>query len=145
MSRVTNRFIVGLTLAGVAVVLGYCVVGWQYLMPTNDRDNRDNDKQREMMRIALKCGQLAPIPRGARIRFVRTEGNMFTRSFRLMFSADANMTAKWLGDSTGVRSATVIKNGGTTTYVLKPTCGYQRAEVSVDRKAHSVTVYVSKS
>jgi hypothetical protein len=78
---------------------------------TNDRDNNDSSKKQEMVILILDVGDLAPIPKTAIVKLVKTEGNMFTRSFRLVFNADAKTIQKWLNDSPGVRTARVVKTG----------------------------------
>jgi len=55
------------------------------LRPTNDRDNQNPVKQQEMLKIVLDEGDLSPIPKNAVIKTIRTEGNAFTRSFRVIF------------------------------------------------------------
>lgn len=113
--------------------------------PTNDRDNTDAGKQREMVSLILKIGDLAPIPKDAHIKTVKTEGNTFTRSFRLVFETNEKSIRKWLSDSKGVRSASTADDGSGTKYVLKPKCGFDYAEIKVDSSVRTVAIYVSHS
>lgn len=136
---------IALALVAIALLIVYGAAKRSFLMPTNARDNSSADKRQEMIGIVLKCGELAPIPQGAQIKSVKTEGNMFTRSFRLVFEADASVIDSWLDNSKGVKTAKIVETGDVKKYVLNAKCGFQYAEVNVDRQNRTVTVYVSKS
>lgn len=115
------------------------------VQPTNDRDNRDSAKQREMVKITIDAANLAPIPKNATVKLVKTEGNMFTRSFRLAFDVDTKTLRKWLDDSKGIRTAKVVRVGNNSKYIIGPRHGYQRAEVLVDQCKGIVKIYVESS
>lgn len=132
-------------LAGFVILLVCASPIIALLTPTNARDNADPAKRAEMMRIILDVGDLAPIPKQARIRVLKTEGNMFTRGFRLVFDADAGAIRTWIKASPGMRTAAIYEAGNTGSYTLKARHDFQKAEVKIDFKAQRVTVYVSHS
>lgn len=130
----------GLLCAG-AVLLTFVTIA----MPTNDRDNQNPAKQQEMLKITLHVASLAPIPSGASIKSIKTEGNMFTRTFCVEFSADAGTIKKWLGDSRGIKAAKIEKTTSGVKYVIEPGDGYNWAEVVVDHSARTVHIRVEWS
>jgi hypothetical protein len=113
--------------------------------PTNSRDNASKYKQQEMLAIVLRCANFAPIPGTAKIQSIKTEGNLFTRSFRLTFEVDTVSINDWLHSSKGIRSARLTKKGGIRQYILNTKCGYEYGEIQVDSHNHKIMVYVSKS
>lgn len=141
MKNKLKSIILVLGIALIVTVALFTSMVW----PTNNRDNKDIAKQHEMMRIILDCGELAPIPKSASIKTVKTEGNMFTRSFRLVFEADAKTIDTWLNSSKGIKAAKITKDSGSSKYILDAKRGFQYAEVNVDQHNNRVTVYVSHS
>lgn len=121
----------------------YIVFGM--MQPTNDRDNHNPAKQKEMLKIALDVGDLAPIPKNAVIKTIETEGNAFTRRFRVIFTADPKTIDQWLRASNGIQKAKVVKKGNTSDYILNPRLGYNYADVLIDHTASIVTLYVEWS
>lgn len=99
---------------------------------------------------ALRCvrhwGRLAAIPPEATHLAVETEGNPFTRSFRVRFQAPAEVINRWLNDSPGTREATLDRPIPTSRhYEIKPGEGANHAEVTVDDAKQVVTIYVAWS
>ncbi|MCX6343524.1 MAG: hypothetical protein NT018_00450 [Armatimonadetes bacterium] len=132
-----------LKLATVAILLCasvFCVA--IYLLPTNTRDNSNPKTQAEMLKITLQVGDLAPIPAGGKLISVTTEGNPFTRSFRVKYSAPPSVIKKWLAASNGIKNAKIEKTGKTIKYLINAKLGYQYAEVVVDFTANIVSMYV---
>jgi len=131
-----------------AVVISLLIGAWalsEFVRPTNAADNANPTKQAEMLRITLHAADLHPIPPGATGLSIKTEGNAFTRSFRVEFSAPPAAVKKWLDSSKGISRARVGKSGPATKYVVnKPNDGYERAEVIVD-PAGRVKIYVEWS
>jgi hypothetical protein len=113
--------------------------------PTNNRDNQDHHKQKEMLKICLEVGDLAPIPAGARMQSIKTEGNPFTRSFRVVFTANERTIHQWLQRSNGVQHARIVKEGKRTKYILNPRNGFNGAEVVVEPDRHTIEIYVQYS
>jgi hypothetical protein len=116
-----------------ASALSFVVLLLLILQPTNARDNDDPVKKQEMLRITLDVGDLAPIPKVAIIKSIKTDGNMFTRSFNIEFSADVKVIKKWLDDSKGIKSAKVVKLSKSTQYIINAKCGWQYAEVILNQ------------
>lgn len=117
----------------------------QFTRPTNNDDNANINKQREMMRIIVDCGELAPIPKTAKIKTIETEGNMFTRSFRLIFEADKDTIQNWLHASKGVRLAKHVKNEKLDRYILNIKHDYGYGDIKINYQNNRVIVYISKS
>lgn len=113
--------------------------------PTNAADNADVHRQCEMQQIILDAAELAPIPKTATIQFIRTEGNMFTRSFRLKFTDSDKAIKEWLAQSKGIGAAKLTEKGGIKQYIINTKCGYQYGEIQIDSRNHEVIVYVYKS
>jgi hypothetical protein len=99
--------------------------------------------QRSAIKATLTWARLSPFPQSAHDLAIRTEGTMFTRSFRIQFTASSEDIDHWLADSTGTREAVPEKPTATTRhYMIKPGGGAQHAEVSVDDVSHTVSIYV---
>jgi len=145
LSKTTKRAIIFLFACVVLFGLLAAFMLYTFVRPTNNRDNGDRHKQQVMLKEILRCGELAPIPKGARIRTIETEGNMFTRSFRLIFEADTDVIKNWLQTSKGVQTAKSVEVGSIKKCILHVKCDYEYAEILVDYRNHQVTVYVSKS
>lgn len=110
--------------------------------PTNDRDNADPATKRKMLAIALKVGNLAPIPKNAVVRTISTEGSAFTRQFTVIFDTDPATMQMWLRSSKGIRTASIEKKGNIIKYVIRPRLGYQDAEVLADSSRGKVRLRV---
>lgn len=145
LSKITKVMLIFLSVCVVMIVLTVAYLLYTMVKPTNDRDNADSHKQQEMVKIILKCGELAPIPKEAMDKTVVTEGNMFTRSYRLKFKANANTIYDWLHSSKGIKSAKLVKTGNNEQYILNIKYDFQYGEVRVDYSNNQVFVYLSKS
>jgi hypothetical protein len=88
--------LVGLTIVGILIIL-LLIFG----LPTNDRDNADPQMQSEMVSATILWGGLAPFPATAKDFTIKTEGGMFTRTFRGSFSDDPENILNWLKSSRG--------------------------------------------
>lgn len=119
---------------------GLAVLGYQLLSP-NSAINRA-----AAMDCTLSWARLEPFPASATHIQVKTEGGMFTRSFRVSFTAPMKDIQQWLKQSPGPREAKVSSESpGTQLYQIKPGDGAMWAELTVDETHHSVTIYVSWS
>lgn len=145
MKRKIKKVLIYVCIGAVLFFIYSVASSMLFVQPTNDRDNKDSDKRREMIGTILKCGDLAPIPSGATIKEIKTEGNSFTRSFRLIFTSDDKRIKEWLSNSKGTRAVNATKIGNTSKYVLNPKCGFQYAEILVDHQTKIVTVYIEHS
>ncbi len=108
----------------------------------NIRDNSNPKTQAEMLNITLQVADVAPIPAGAKLISVKTEGSSFTRSFRAKYSAPPSVIKKWLAASNGVKTAKIENTGKAIKYIINAKLGYQYAEVVVDFAANTVSMYV---
>jgi hypothetical protein len=112
---------------------------------TNATDNASNIKRSEMQKIVLKVGDLAPLPAGAKIKQIKTAGNVFTRSLHISFSAGKSDIKQWLADSKGISKIKLYKQGNLLKYVLNPRCGYNYGDVKVDTTLSVVSIYIAWS
>ncbi|MEI6862007.1 MAG: hypothetical protein WCL04_07120 [Verrucomicrobiota bacterium] len=91
--------------------------------PTNEQDNRNPEKLKEMVTITLEWGRLAPFPAAAKNFKIHTEGSTFTRTFKGSFDASKEVITAWLAASPGVREGELKEHfpeESTTYYLLKP-------------------------
>ncbi len=100
-------------------------------------------EERQRLEIPREWARLAPYPASARGLRATTSGTMFTRSFRVYFSAPAADIERWLRDSPGTREATPDRpSPGKRHFAIAPGGGAQHAEVTVDDAAGTVSIYV---
>jgi hypothetical protein len=104
----------------------------------------ESDKQTGI-RLTLEWGRLAPFPKAAREFVITTHGNMFTRSFRISFSAPKEDVARWMEESPGLRDTEPKKEASQRKYVIKPGGGAVYAEVVIDDATDQVRTYVAWS
>jgi Tfp pilus assembly protein PilV len=98
------------------------------------------------IRATLAWANLSPFPESAHELKISAEGNMFTRSFRISFTASGDDIEKWLVNSPGTRETVSEKTGvAIRHYSIKPSEGAAHAEVNVDDSSHTVSIYVSWS
>ena len=117
-----------------------------FLAPTNARDNLDPDKRKEMAALSQEWGRLAEFPEAAENFSIRTEGNMFTRTFRGGFDAAAEDVTKWMSLSPGITEGKASTNTqGVRTIELKTGGGAAYGVVSVSADGTRVTFRVSWS
>ena len=91
----------------------------------------------------LEWGRLATFPESAEGLTVITEGGMFTRAFRVTFTASQEEIARWIASSPEMRELTpeeVAPNA--KKYVIEPGGGAAYAEVVIDDETNLVMVYV---
>ena len=94
------------------------------------------------IKATLEWGRLAPFPKSARDLVVTTTGNIFTRGFRVSFSAPKEDIARWAEESPGLRETQPKIEGSQRKYEIKPGGGAQHAEVVIDDSTDKVEVYV---
>lgn len=129
-----TRWIVGLGLGLVGV--GFGMLGNEYLA-------HRRRAERQHLEIPKLWARLAPYPGSARELKATTEGSLFTRAFRVSFSAPAADIERWLKDSPGTREATPEHpTPGVRHFAIKPGGGAQHAEVTVDDASGTVRIYV---
>lgn len=119
---------------GVVALIGLGMVLLERnFFPTNEQDNRNPKKLKEMAVITLEWGRLAPFPTDARNFKIHTEGNMFTRTFKGSFDASREAIVAWLTASPGVKEGTAQSDaeGKFMAYVLQtqPKVSYRRVKV----------------
>jgi len=101
--------------------------------------------KRSGIKATLEWGRLASFPKSARDLVVTTEGNMFTRSFRVSFSAPKEDIARWTEESPGLRETQPEKQNSQRKFVIKPGGGAVYAEVVIDDATNQVRTYVAWS
>jgi hypothetical protein len=126
----------------ILILLSLCCLSCSDLDQNADMSEAD---KRSGIKAALEWGRLAPFPESARDLVVTTEGNMFTRSFRVSFSAPKEDIAQWADESPGLRETQPKKEGPQRKYVIKPGGGAVYAEVVIDDSTDKVQVYVAWS
>jgi hypothetical protein len=115
----------------IALALLYCI--FTYL------------NERSAINATLKWGRLATFPQSASDFVITPEGNMFTRAFRVSFSAPPEDIARWVNESPGLREEHPNKEGSLRKYSIKPGGGAQHAEVVINDSTNQVRVYVAWS
>ena len=99
---------------------------------------------RQQREAALEWARLAPFPESAINLRSTTSGNMFTRSFRVVFSAPPAEIERWLRASPGTRGVVPDRPGpAKRRYQIEPGGGANFAEVTVDDATGEVVVDVS--
>jgi hypothetical protein len=130
----------------VSTVLLAAFVGFVclFLESSNARDNQDPAKQNEMMALVLEWGRLSRIPASATHISIETEGNSFTRSFRVGFVAPKQDIESWIKDSPGLHETPSEElSNSKVKYIIAPGGGANRAEVTIDYVLSQVEIYVS--
>ena len=96
-----------------------------------------------VVRAILTWGRLAPFPQSAQVSSITATGNMFSRGFRVSFTAPAPDIEQWLRQSPGTRDLIPdVPAPGFRYFQIEPGGGAQGAQVSVDDRIHRVSVYV---
>ena len=122
---------------GFWMICGLALFGYLLVSP-NSFLNRPG-----AMRCIFEWGRLAPFPESAQVSFISTSGGMFTRGFRVSFTAPAADIERWLQQSPGTRDAIPdVPAPGVRHFQIDPGGGAQGAEVSVDDKSHRVSIRV---
>jgi hypothetical protein len=126
-------------LAGVFLLCigGTSWLGYSFLSPNSAR-NRSS-----AMECVLTWGRFAPFPASARHVSFSTEGSMFTRGFRVTFTAPPAEIESWLQQSPGTHEATPeTLSPRVRHFEITPGGGAEHAEVTVDDTDHEVSIYV---
>lgn len=131
MRRLIKHSLRVVTIVAIALVLAYGI--FSYL------------NRRSAINATLEWGRLAPFPESAQNFVITPVGNMFTRSFRVSFSAPAGDINRWVDESPGLRETQPVREGSLRKYRIKPGSGAQYAEVVIDDSNHQVRVYVAWS
>ena len=119
------------------VICGLALLGYMLVSP-NSFLNRPG-----AMRCIFEWGRLAPFPESAQVSFISATGNMFSRGFRVAFTAPAADIEQWLQQSPGTRDVIPdVPAPGVHHFQIEPGGGAQWAEVSVDDKSHRVSIRV---
>ena len=97
----------------------------------------------QQLDISREWARLAPYPASAKDLRASTEGGLFTRAFRVSFSAPAGDIESWLRASPSTRAVTPDKLAGSRRhFVIAPGGGARHAEVTVDDASGFVSIYV---
>jgi hypothetical protein len=123
------------------VLLSLCIILSACADPNRELTGERRDSA---ISATLKWGRLAPFPTSAQNVVVKTEGNMFTRSFEVHFQAPAQDIDRWIKESPGLAESTPLFENGSRKYFIKPAGGANRAEVRISNN-QDVLVYVSWS
>jgi len=144
MKNKTKILRLGIALVGVILFIASLAFVGLFFGSSNSRDNQDPAKQKEMMALVLEWGRLSPFPASATNISVMTEGSSFTRSFRASFTAPKQDIESWIKDSPGLNETTPEElSGNKVQYVIAPSGGANRAEVTIDYGLNQVEIYVS--
>jgi hypothetical protein len=84
--------------------------------------------------------RLAPLPVSKSEVDVEVTGSIFTRGFRVSFSAASDQLESWLSASEGIADAEIYKEGDFDRYAIRPGGGAMFAEVSVNRYTGDVYI-----
>jgi hypothetical protein len=123
LKTVIFQFLVVIITIGISWLCAGCAT-----MPfQNDQDN--------VIETVLEWGRLAPFPKSAQNLSFTTEGSMFTRAFRINFSAPCEDIEIWLAQSPGTSEIEPKSLDNITfTYIISPGGGAQHAEVTISKK-----------
>jgi hypothetical protein len=137
MKKSLKRFLlmaVGFLILGLGGVAWF---GYSFLSPNSSRNRA------AAMECTLAWGRLAPFPSSARQVQISTEGGMFSRAFRVSFTAPAEDIDRWLQQSAGTQEAQPsAPEPGRRHFEIQPGEGASHAEVTVDDDQHRVSIYV---
>ncbi|MCK5475854.1 MAG: hypothetical protein KAI71_04715 [Candidatus Pacebacteria bacterium] len=98
--------------------------------------------QKDIVRITQEWANLSSFPENAKITSVKKTGSIFTRGFRVKFTAPEKDIRKWLHDSPSTSLITPEKNGDVEKYFIKSAGGAQFAEIIYNTKTNEVYVRV---
>ena len=144
MKNKTKILKLGIALAGITLFIVLIAFAVLIFGSSNSRDNQDLAKQKEMMALVLEWGRLSPFPASATNISVITEGGSFTRSFRASFTASKQDIESWIKDSPGLNETTPDElSDNKVQYIIAPSGGANRAEVTIDYGLNQVEIYVS--
>lgn len=93
----------------------------RYSMSDNEMDNKNPDKQEDMLELSLLWGRLAPLPQNIENFKIQTQGSRFTRGFTFTFNASQKNIKLWLNKCDSFLDCKIEKvDDNTTRYLLKP-------------------------
>lgn len=96
------------------------------------------------MALVLESGRLSHFPASATNVSIKTEGNSFTRSFRVSFSASKEDIQAWVKDSPGFHETIPEElSAHKVQYLIAPDGGANKVEVTIDYGLNQVEIYVS--
>jgi hypothetical protein len=126
------RILVAALVAGGILAVG---TGW-LIFAVNSPLNRSS-----AVSTTYEWARLRPIPDTAVDVSVQALGSMFTREFRISFTAPSADVASWLASSPGTKEAVPERQqDGTMVYGIKPGGGAQFAEVTVSEDESRVVI-----
>jgi hypothetical protein len=96
-------------------------------LSNNELDNKDPEKQKEMLKLCIEWGRLSPLPDNIENYNIFTEGDRFTRAFTFTFNANHEIIKLWLNDCPSIKDAIVENEDKITRYIIKPGSGASRA------------------
>jgi hypothetical protein len=102
------------------------------------------EERKRATEAMLEWGRLAPFPTTAQEITIRTEGGLFSRTFRCHFKAPKSDIETWVRSSPGLLEAESTYGDRKTKYLIKPGGGANRAEVTIGDDG-SVQIYTSWS
>ena len=120
---------------GLALAVLTCFAGW--LVLSNDSPiNRAS-----AIKATCEWARLNRFPDSAKNIKVETTGSIFTREFRITFSATPESIQSWLRESPGTRTAIAkSEDSGRMIYSITPGGGAQFAEVSISNDKRTVRI-----
>jgi hypothetical protein len=93
----------------------------------------------------LEWARLATLPVSKSQVDVEVTGSIFTRGFRVAFSAAPDPLESWLSASEGIADAEIYREGDFTRYKISPGGGAMFAEVRVNRNTGDVYIRTYRS
>ena len=100
-------------------------------------------RYRSMIICTIEWARLAPFPESTQSFKITSEGSMFTRSFRVQFTATPEAIQRWIGDSPGMQGVEPsVPRPNVRNFNIRPGGGAQHAEVEIDDATDVVCVYV---
>jgi hypothetical protein len=116
------------------------------LDPSNERDNNDPAKRKEMAKLSCEWGRLAPFPESKRGFTIKTEGSPFTRSFRGSFFDSRDVIQQWMLNSPGIQEGEMESMPDKSSrYNLKMGGGACYGEVIISPQGDHVSFYIAWS
>ena len=148
-----RKFIIGGCIIGIVLLIVIGCLGYHTVnsligafSPSNERDNNDPAKRKEMVQLSTEWGRLASFPESKRNFVIKTEGNAFTRSFRGSFSDSSDVIKQWTLSSPGIQEGKIeATDDGSTHYILKMGSGATYGEVIISSDNQDVTFYIAWS
>jgi len=105
------------------------------------QDARSAVNEDDALKAVEEWARTAAVPETASSLSIETEGNEFTRSFRVNFSLSADDLEAWIEASPGLQDAQVTEQNGAQHYAIQPGGGAQYAEAVIDFECGTVKIY----